>query len=148
MGWEVRFEREFDKDFEALTEEVQVELVAHAEVLERRGPDLGRPVVDTLRDSAYANMKELRFNADGGVWRVAFAFDRESRGVLLVAGDKAGLWDKDEERFYKRLIAVADARFAAYLTRLQKAQDEAAAAASGRATGSGERAPAKRGWKR
>ena len=32
--------------------------------------------------------KELRFNADGGVWRVAFAFDPERKGILLVAGDR------------------------------------------------------------
>jgi hypothetical protein len=31
--------------------------------------------VDTLKDSRHANMKELRFEAQGGVWRVAFAFD-------------------------------------------------------------------------
>jgi hypothetical protein len=35
-------------------------------------------------------MKELRFDAAGGVWRVAFAFDPRRQGVLLVAGDKSG----------------------------------------------------------
>jgi len=39
------------------------------------GPSLGRPEVDTLNDAKYANMKELRFRADGGVWRAAFALD-------------------------------------------------------------------------
>ena len=29
--------------------------------------------VDTLKGSSFSNMKELRFNADDGVWRVAFA---------------------------------------------------------------------------
>jgi hypothetical protein len=36
-------------------------------------------------------MKELRFDADDGVWRVAFAFDPERKAILLVAGDKAGV---------------------------------------------------------
>jgi hypothetical protein len=42
-------------------------------------------------DSRYANMKELRFRADGGVWRVAFAFDPRRNAILLVAGDKSGV---------------------------------------------------------
>ncbi|WP_352561397.1 MULTISPECIES: hypothetical protein [unclassified Mesorhizobium] len=34
------------------------------------GPQLGRPHADTLNDSSFANMKELRFDADDGVWRL------------------------------------------------------------------------------
>lgn len=36
-------------------------------------PRLGRPRADTLKGSKHANMKELRFDAEVGVWRVAFA---------------------------------------------------------------------------
>lgn len=57
-------------------------------------------------------MKELRFNADNGVWRVAFAFDPDRQAILLVAGDKAGVAQK---RFYKNLIKIADARFDTHL---------------------------------
>ena len=56
-------------------------------------------------------MKELRFDADRGVWRVAFAFDRQRRAILLAAGNKAGV---SERRFYDSLIATADRRFDAY----------------------------------
>jgi hypothetical protein len=35
-------------------------------------------------------MKEIRFDAAGGVWRVAFAFDPKRRAILLVAGGKSG----------------------------------------------------------
>ena len=59
-------------------------------------------------------MKELRFDADGGVWRAAFAFDPARQAILLVAGDKSGVGEK---RFYRRLIALADARFDAHLAR-------------------------------
>jgi len=41
-------------------------------------------------------MKELRFDAVGGVCRVAFAFDPRRHAVLLVAGDKSG---GSEKRF-------------------------------------------------
>jgi hypothetical protein len=73
---------------------------------------LGRPHVDTLNGSQFSNMKELRFRAAGGVWRVAFAFDPSREGILLVAGSKSG---GSEARFYKRLIARADARYAGHL---------------------------------
>jgi hypothetical protein len=61
-------------------------------------------------------MKELRFDADGGVWRVAFAFDPERKAILLVAGDKAGVAMR---RFYRNLILVADARFDQHLRALR-----------------------------
>ena len=64
---------------------MQDEIRAHALLLERFGPQLGRPHVDTLRASRHANMKELRFDAAEGVWRVAFAFDEKRNAVLLVA---------------------------------------------------------------
>jgi hypothetical protein len=61
-------------------------------------PHLSRPTVDTLKGSKHANMKELRFDCEGGVWRVAFAFDTERAAILLVGGDKGGA---DQRRFYK-----------------------------------------------
>ncbi|WP_348270968.1 type II toxin-antitoxin system RelE/ParE family toxin [Methylobacterium sp. ARG-1] len=66
-------------------------------------------------------MKELRFEADDGVWRVAFAFDTERKAVLLVAGDKSGGSGK---RFYKSLIKKADKRYRAHLKRLTAAKKE------------------------
>lgn len=91
MGvWDVLFHDEFDAEFEVLPEAVQDELLAHARLLASIGPTLGRPRADTLKGSRHTNMKELRFDTDQGVWRVAFAFDRRRNAVLLVAGDKSG----------------------------------------------------------
>ena len=73
--------------------------------------------MDTLNDSRYANMKELRFHAADGEWRVALAFDTKRKAILLVAGDKSGV---GERRFYRELIRKADDRFAAHLLRLKK----------------------------
>ena len=112
MAWTVAFHEEFDPEFERLDADVQDELLAHARLLEQFGPTLGRPRADTLKGSRHANMKELRFEAAGGVWRVAFAFDPRRRAVFLVAGDKAGV---SERRFYRMLIRKADARFASWL---------------------------------
>jgi len=62
-------------------------------------------------------MKELRFRAAGGVWRVAFAFDINRKAILLVARDKAG---RSQGRFYQQLIDRADARFDAHLASIQQ----------------------------
>jgi hypothetical protein len=73
--------------------------------------------VDTLSGSRHANMKELRFDAADGAWRVAFAFDPRRRAVLLVASDKSG---GSQKRFYRELIRKADGRFDAHLERIRK----------------------------
>ena len=117
MKWEVSFHEEFDPEFDALPGAVQDEMLAHAKLLEQFGPQIGRPRVDTLDGSRYANMKELRFDAADGVWRVAFAFDPKRKAILLVCGDKSGA---SERRFYRRLIAKADERFDRHLARLKK----------------------------
>jgi hypothetical protein len=117
VKWEVEFHQAFDPEFDALPADVQDELRAHALLLAQFGPQLGRPRVDTLKGSRYANMKELRFAAADGVWRVAFAFDPERYAVLLVAGDKSG---RGEKTFYRRLIAKADKRFDEHLSRMKK----------------------------
>lgn len=108
MEWEVIFHDAFDEEFECLSEAVQDAILARGSLLERVGPELKRPHADALNGSRHANMKELRCNADDGVWRIAFAFDPERRAVLLVADDKAGV---NEKRFYRKLIDKADERF-------------------------------------
>lgn len=75
MVWTVEFHPLFFEEFEALSEVVRESLLKEVLLLEEFGPQLGRPTVDTLSNSKHSNMKELRFNADGGVWRTVFAFD-------------------------------------------------------------------------
>jgi hypothetical protein len=110
--WDVEFEDAFEAEFLTFSRTVQNKVLAAGRVLSDEGPQLGRPYADTLKGSKHANMKELRFAADGGEWRIAFAFDPRRRAILLVAGDKTGI---SETRFYKWLIATADQRFSAHL---------------------------------
>jgi len=116
MSWSVELHPKFKAEYEELPEPVQDELVASLTPLRDYGPSLGRPDVDSLNDSRYANMKELRFRTDGGVWRVAFAFDPRRNAILLVAGDKSGV---SEAKFYKRLIEKADRRYKEHLEALE-----------------------------
>lgn len=114
--WEVIYAPECEPEYDALDAAVQDELAAHLIVLAQEGPQLGRPLVDTLKGSDHANMKELRFSVGRQAWRFAFAFDPKRRAVVLVGGDKAG---KDQRRFYKRFIEMADERLAAHLQRMK-----------------------------
>jgi hypothetical protein len=116
MTWDVDFDLEFAAEVDQLPEKVADELRAHALLLQEAGPQLGRPWCDTLKASGHSNMKELRFNAEKGVWRVAFAFDSDRKAILLVAGNKKGA---DQTKFYERLIKTADARFTKHLEALK-----------------------------
>lgn len=62
-------------------------------------------------------MKELRFKAANGVWRVAYAFDPVRTAILLAAGDKSGM---SETLFYDRLIEKADRRYKSHLKSVKK----------------------------
>ena len=117
VSWTVEIGDEFEPEFNEVHEDVRTELLALSRLLQQFGPQLGRPRVDTLNGSRHANMKELRFSTADGEWRVAFAFDPARSAILLVAGDKSGVSKKN---FYKRLIAKADKRFDAHLSRLKK----------------------------
>jgi len=115
-SWTVDFHSDFASEVRRLPESVREKLKAAAIILAEGGPDLGRPYADTLKGSRHGNMKELRFDADGGVWRVAYAFDPARNGILLAAGDKSG---NAMERFYRSLISLADVRFDQHLKSLR-----------------------------
>ncbi len=117
MDWCVDFHADFIPEFTGLSLPVREEVGSLVSVLRIHGPLLKRPLCDTLVGSKYANMKELRFDADGGVWRVAFAFDPQRRAILLVAGDKSGV---SQRRFYQTLITKADARFGNHLAFMKR----------------------------
>lgn len=103
---------DLSRGVQALPVSVHDKLLAYAELIERSGPTLGRPWADSLNGSRHRNMKELRFSAGGGTWRVAFAFDPNRRAILLAIGDKSKVEGK---RFYRSLIAQADQRFDVYI---------------------------------
>ncbi len=69
-------------------------------------------LVDSVAGSRHKNMKELRPGSSGrSELRVLFAFDPDRRAILLVAGDKAGNWQK----WYRVNISIADDRFDQHL---------------------------------
>ena len=114
MRWTVVLADEFEKEFAALDPDIQDELLSRLKLLEQFGPNLGRPNADTLDNSSFPNMKELRFRLNG-LWRFAFAFDTKRQAVVLAGGNKEG---ENQGRFYRELIKKADERFGNHLKRL------------------------------
>lgn len=81
-------------------------------VLEHNGPAEGRPLVDTIAGSSIPNMKELRPGSVGkSEIRILFAFDPWRSAILLIAGNKAGQW----QRWYRQAIPLAEQMYEAYL---------------------------------
>ena len=81
---------------------------AAVRVLESVGPNLGRPLVDTVKGSRHSQIKELRPGSSGrSEIRILFAFDAVRQAILLVAGDKSRAW----ETWYKENIPIADTLF-------------------------------------
>jgi len=117
VKWDVDFHDDFVPEYHELPQDAQDELLASIKVLEEFGPELGRPRVDTLNGSRHHNMKELRFDAGGGVWRFAFAFDPNRRAIVLCGDNKSGVGEK---RFYRKLIDRADSRYGAHLVRVKE----------------------------
>ncbi len=89
-----------------------MEVIAKVRLLERLGPQLGRPHADTLNGSRHTNIKELRADTMNSILRIAFAFDPDRSAILLAGGNKSGV---DQKRFYKQLIAKAEALYDEHL---------------------------------
>ncbi|WP_269915486.1 type II toxin-antitoxin system RelE/ParE family toxin [Acinetobacter sp. HY1485] len=98
-----------DKQDESTQEKVLAALVA----LHKQGPNLGRPLVDTIYDSKFTNMKELRIQHKGKPLRAFFIFDPIRQAVVLCIADKSG-----KKRFYKEMLSIAEQEYEKYLNNL------------------------------
>ena len=113
--WEVEFTDEFRTWWNTLNEGEQKSVALGVELLMSEGPFLGRPYVDTLKGSRHPNMKELRSQHQGEPLRTFFAFDPRRCAILLIGGNKGG-----DDRFYERMVPVADQLYDEYLEELRK----------------------------
>lgn len=115
--WSVVLHPEVAEWVKSLDENSSQQVTAALNRLAEEGPNLRRPLADTLTATKLKNLKELRpGSSKRSEVRVLFAFDSERQAILLVAGDKAGEWN----RWYKRMIPIAEQRFAEHVARLGK----------------------------
>lgn len=114
MAWEVEFTNEFDDWFQELSAFEQNAVGAAVEVLGAYGPGLGRPLVDTVKQSRHANMKELR--PPSGNLRVLFVFDPRRAAILLLSGDKTNRW----RSWYEEAVPRADRLYDEHLNELRR----------------------------
>lgn len=89
-----------------------IAMLAAIELLEEKGPALGRPAADHIEDSRHHNMKELC--SFGAHLRALFAFDPHRRAIVLLGGDKRDDWTG----WYERNIPIADDLYDEQLTKL------------------------------
>ncbi len=115
MEWDVQLDDDSAAWLAGLEASLRAEIVGHANLLREHGPQLGRPYVDTLEDSDFPNMKELRVQFRGDPWRILFAFDPRRVAILVVGGNKRG-----DKRWYKKHLPIADERFRRHLKRLEQ----------------------------
>ncbi|HUZ77218.1 MAG TPA: type II toxin-antitoxin system RelE/ParE family toxin [Chloroflexota bacterium] len=114
MPWEVEATDEFGSWYLDLAQAEQSAINAVVDLLDERGPALGRPYADTIAGSRHANMKELR-PPEGNI-RILFAFDPRRMAILLLGGDKTNEW----VAWYRRMIPVADGMYDEHLEDLRR----------------------------
>lgn len=105
--WPIQTTDLFDTWFNSLCDTDRANVLASMIVLSKRGPTLCRPYADTVKGSAYSNMKELRIQSHGSPIRVFFAFSPARIAVLFCGGHKT----VNEKRFYRMMISIADREF-------------------------------------
>jgi hypothetical protein len=113
-AWNIEITEEYFTWFQRLDERQQDAVRVDIEVLERMGPHLGRPYVDSSKGPKHSNMKELRTIHGRRHIRSFFAFDPRRTAILLIGGEKTG-----NKTFYERMIPLAD-RLDQYLREVRK----------------------------
>lgn len=113
--WNIEYTDEFGAWWDTLPEDAQESIAHDVEVLAQIGPGLGRPRVDTIHGSKFANMKELRTQHKGAPYRSFFAFDPRRCAILLIGGCKKG-----DDRFYAEYVPWADDLYEKHLEELRR----------------------------
>ena len=112
--WEIELTDEASEWLLSLDQKDRTAIAGSIDLLEQLGPNLGRPVVDSVKSSRHHNMKELR--SVGGNLRALFCFDPRRTAIVLLGGDKTNDWVD----WYDRNIPLADELYDEYLDEIRK----------------------------
>jgi len=70
--WEIKRTEELAKWTKTLDDDAREAILKNIIILKEIGPNLGRPYVDTLKQSRHKNMKELRIQNKKRLFRILF----------------------------------------------------------------------------
>ena len=115
MSWDVENTDEFGSWFADLSEAGQDAIRFTVSLLMAQGPNLHFPHSSGISNSRHSHMRELRIQSEGRPLRLFYAFDPRRSAILLIGGDKTG-----DDRFYERLIPIADALYDVHLKELKQ----------------------------
>jgi hypothetical protein len=115
MAWNVEHTDEFAEWYQELSEAQQDDLAAAGLLLIEQGPKLPFPYSSGINGSKHAHMRELRVQSGGRPLRVFYAFDPRRSAILLIGGDKTG-----DDRFYERMVLIADQLYDVYIAEIRK----------------------------
>src|SRR6266550_4672092 len=110
MPWNVEHTDEFPEWYGDLSETQQDDITANGLLLMEHGPQLSFPYSSGVNGSKHPHMRELRLQSSGRPLRIFYAFDPRRSAIRLIGGDKTG-----DDRFYKRMVPIADAFYDVYL---------------------------------
>lgn len=115
MAWNVEHTNEFEDWWNGLSDAQQEDITVTVMLLMEHGAQLAFPHSSGIEGSRHSHMRELRIQSGGKPIRVFYAFDPWRSAILLIGGDKTG-----DDRFYERMIPVADALYDVYIDELRK----------------------------
>lgn len=115
MSWDVENTDEFGDWYVDLSETDQAAIEATVNRLIAQGPNLRFPHSSGINNSRHSHMRELRIQSGGRPLRIFYAFDPRRSAILLIGGDKTG-----DDRFYERMIPIADDLYDVYLQELRQ----------------------------
>jgi len=104
--WEIERTDQIAERINSLDDDAREAILKNLIISKEIGPNLGRPYVDTIKQSRHKNMKELRIQNKTRLYRIFFMFDLDRKAILLIGGDKRG-----DKRFYEKMIPIADDLF-------------------------------------
>jgi hypothetical protein len=115
LAWTVEYTDEFGTWWARLGDSAQEDIAAVVTQLETRGPRLPFPYSSGINGSRHGHMRELRVQSGGEPLRIFYAFDPRRTAILLIGGNKAG-----DDRFYERMIPLADRLYDNYLDEIKR----------------------------
>src|ERR1700687_482743 len=115
MNWDVEYTDEFEEGWKGLTDGEQEDFTAVVTLRTEHGPQLPYPYSSGIEGSKHGHMRELRVQSGGKPLRGFYAFDPRRTAILLIGGDKTG-----DDRFYKKMLPIADRLYDDYIAELRK----------------------------